>query len=129
MQAAQTFDELSRVETCSSLTELLVLAQVVEQLSSVQEVHHKIQFCRRLESVMQLDYERTVDFLQYVSLGYTNQSVKRLAMITSHRARDDWHFMSASLLTLSLDEEVSFCDHVFLELLHGIVVFGAISFD
>ena len=43
--------------------------------------------------------------------------------------QNDWHFAPVSLLTLSLDEEVSLCDYVFLELLHGVVVFGAISFD
>jgi hypothetical protein len=42
---------------------------VVEQLSSVAEVHHKVQFSIGLERVVEFDDERTFDFLENVAFG------------------------------------------------------------
>lgn len=73
MQAAEPLHELSCVETGPPFTELLVLSQVVKQFSTIQEIHHEIQLGRRLECVMQLDDERTIDLLQDISLSYINE--------------------------------------------------------
>ena len=70
MQTTETFNELGGIEASPSLAELLVLSQVVKQLASIQEVHDKVEFGRSLESVMQFHNERTVDFLQDISLSY-----------------------------------------------------------
>ncbi len=69
---------------------------MIEQLSSIQEVHHKVQFSRSLESVMQLNYKRTVNFLKDVSLS------------------------------LSFDEKISLGNDIFAKLLHSIVVISSI---
>ena len=42
---------------------------MVEQLSSVAEVHHKVQFRVGLERVVELDDEGTFDFLEDVAFG------------------------------------------------------------
>ena len=70
---------------------------MVEQLSTIEEVHHKVQFCWSLECVMQLHYKRTIDFLENVSFS------------------------------LSFDEKISFGNDIFAQLLHCIVVISPIS--
>lgn len=42
------------------LSESSVLAYVVAQVSSVQDVHHQVQVLSVLESVVHVDYERVV---------------------------------------------------------------------
>ena len=69
MEAAQTFNQLCCVETCSSFAELLILTEMIEQLTAIQEVHHEIKFRWCLECIVQLNDERTVDFLQDVSFS------------------------------------------------------------
>ena len=69
VEAAESLDQLGRIETCSSFAELRVLAQMVEQLTTVEEVHDEVELGGRLEGVMQLHNERTVDLLENVSLS------------------------------------------------------------
>ena len=69
---------------------------MVEQLATIEEIHHKVQLGRRLESIVQLDDEGAIDLLEDISLS------------------------------LRLDEQVALGDHIFLQLLHGVKVFGAI---
>ena len=69
---------------------------MVEQLATIEEIHHKVQLGRRLESIVQLDDEGAIDLLEDISLS------------------------------LRLDEQVALGDHIFLQLLHGVKVFRAI---
>ena len=69
VEAAHGLNELRSVEAGTPLAELLVFAQVVEKLSSIEEVHHEVELCGCLESVVQLDDEWTVDLLKDVTLG------------------------------------------------------------
>ena len=69
VETTEGFDELGRVETGSPLTKLLVLAQMVEELATVQEVHHEVEFGGRLESILELYDERAVDLLKDVTLS------------------------------------------------------------
>lgn len=69
VQTAKSFHQLSCVEAGASLAELLVLPQVVEKLSSVQEVHHEVELGRRLKGVVKLHDEWTVYLFQDVTLG------------------------------------------------------------
>ena len=48
---------------------------MVEELTTIQEVHDEVELGWRLEGVVELDDERTVNFLQYVSFGYIPQDV------------------------------------------------------
>ena len=70
MQVAEAFNKLGCIEACPSLAELLVLSQVVKQLTPIQEVHHKIELGWCLESVVQFYNEWTVNFLQDITLSY-----------------------------------------------------------
>ncbi len=70
---------------------------MIEQLSSIQEVHHKVQLCRSLECVMQLHYKRTIDLLKDISLS------------------------------LSFDLKISLGNDIFTKLLHCIVVISSVS--
>lgn len=49
VEHAEGFDELGSVEASSPLAKLLVLPQVVEQLSTVEEIHHEVEFGGCLE--------------------------------------------------------------------------------
>lgn len=69
MQASERLYKLRCVKTGSPLTELLVLSQMVEQLASIEEIHHKVQFGRRLERIVQFDDERAVDLFKDISLS------------------------------------------------------------
>ena len=69
MQASKGFHELSSIEAGSSLGELLVFAQMVEQLSSIEEVHNEVQLGWGLEGVVKLHNEWTVDLFENVSLS------------------------------------------------------------
>ena len=71
MQAAEGLHKLGRVEHGTSLRELLVLAQVVEQLATIEEVHHKVELGGRLERVVKLHDEGAVNFLKDISLSYS----------------------------------------------------------
>ena len=71
MQAAESLHELGCIEHGTSLRELLVLAQVVEQLASVEEIHHKVELSGGLEGVAKLHDEGAVDFLKDISLSYS----------------------------------------------------------
>ena len=87
MEAAHSLHQLRSVKASTPLAELLVLAQVVEKLAAVQEVHHEVELCWGLESVVQLHDKWTVDLLEDVSLG------------------------------LSFDEKVTLGDNIFAKLL------------
>ena len=69
MKVSQGLNELCSVEACSALTELLVFAQVVEKLSSIEEVHHEVELRRRLKGVVQLHDEWTVYLFKDVTLS------------------------------------------------------------
>ena len=69
MEAAHSLHQLRSVEAGTPLAELLVLAQVVEKLATVQEVHHEVELSWGLKSVVQLHDEWTVDLLEDVTLG------------------------------------------------------------
>ena len=69
VEAAHSLHQLRSIEAGTPLAELLVFAQVVEKLSSIEEVHHEVELCGCLESVVQLDDEWTVDLLEDVTLG------------------------------------------------------------
>ncbi len=69
MEAAQSLYELGGVEAGTPLTKLLVLAQMVEQLTAIEKVHHEVELSRCLERVLKLHDEGTVDLFQNVSLG------------------------------------------------------------
>lgn len=43
MQALNSLYHLSSVEACSTLGKLVVLAQVVEKLATVEKVHYEVQ--------------------------------------------------------------------------------------
>lgn len=72
MQASECFDELSRVEACPPLTEFLILSQMIEELSSIEEVHHEVQFGWRLKCIVQLYDKWAIDLLKNVSFSYIN---------------------------------------------------------
>ena len=74
MEASESLHKLSSIEAGPSLRELLVLTQMVEQLTSIEEVHHEIQLGRGLECVVKLHDEWTVDFFKNVSLGWNNET-------------------------------------------------------
>lgn len=63
VQAAEAFDKLSCVEACAPFTEFLVFPQVVEQFTTVEEIHYEVELRRRLEGVVQLDNKRAIDLL------------------------------------------------------------------
>ena len=69
MQASNSFGKLCSVEAGPSLRELDLLPQVEEQFTTVQEVHHEVQLRIRLESVVKLDYEGTVNLFKDISLS------------------------------------------------------------
>ena len=69
MQTSECFHELRSIEARSPLRELLILPQMVEELASVEEVHHKVELCWCLESVVKLDDKWTVNLLQDVSFS------------------------------------------------------------
>ena len=52
MKVSQCFDKLCRVEACPPLAELLILAQVVKELATVEEIHDKVELGGSLECVM-----------------------------------------------------------------------------
>ena len=52
MKVPQCFDELCCVEACPPLAELLILAQVVKELATVEEIHDKVELGGSLECVM-----------------------------------------------------------------------------
>ena len=70
MQTPQSLDKLGRVKTGSSLAELLVFAQVKEELSTVEEIHNEVKFGRCLKGIVQLHNKWTVDFFEDVSFRY-----------------------------------------------------------
>ena len=63
VQASECLNELCRVEHGSPLRELLVLAQVIEQLTSIEEIHDEVELGWCLEGIVQLHDEWAVDFL------------------------------------------------------------------
>ena len=69
VETAKSFHQLGCVEAGASLAELLVLAQVVEKLSTVEEVHHEVELRRRLKGVVQLHDEWTVYLFKDVTLS------------------------------------------------------------
>lgn len=69
MQAPNSFDQLGCVETCSTLTEPVFLTQMPEKLTTVEEIHNEVQLCFRLESIVQLNDERTINFLKDISFS------------------------------------------------------------
>ena len=89
MEAAQCLDQLCCVETSSPLAKLLVLAQMIEKLSTIEEVHDKVQLCWGLERILQLNDEWTIDLLKNVSLSY-QQEMKIVRM--SGRTLGSWLF-------------------------------------
>ena len=97
MEAAHSLHQLCSVKAGTPLAELLVLTQVVEKLAAVQEVHHEVELCGGLESVVQLHDEWTVDFLEDVTLG------------------------------LCFDEKVTLCDNIFAKLFQREIVIRACS--
>ena len=97
VEAAHSLHQLRSVEAGTPLAKLLVLSQVVEKLAAVQEVHHEVELCWGLESVVQLHDEWTVDLLEDVSLG------------------------------LSFDEKVTLSDNIFAKLLQREIVIRACS--
>jgi len=44
-----------------------------EKLTTVEEIHNEVQLCLRLESIVQLNDERTIDFLKDISFSYSQQ--------------------------------------------------------
>jgi len=60
MQALERQDDLSSIVLSPLLVEPLIFPQVVEELSSIQEVYYKVESFRRLECVVELHYERVV---------------------------------------------------------------------
>ena len=63
VKAAQCLDQLRSVEARPPLTKFLVLAQMIEKFTTVEEVHDKVQLCRRLERILQLNDEWTINLL------------------------------------------------------------------
>ena len=57
------------VQFCPRLIELLLLAQVCEELTAVQEVNEEVQLAFCLECVMQANYVGVLDLFQDVSFG------------------------------------------------------------
>lgn len=70
MQALNSLDHLSGVETCSALGELVVLAEVVEELTTVEEVHDEVQLGVGLEGVVEVNNKGALDLLKNVPLRY-----------------------------------------------------------
>ena len=52
MKVPQCFDKLRCVEACPPLAELLILAQVVKELTAVKEIHDKVELGGSLERIM-----------------------------------------------------------------------------
>ena len=52
MKVSQCFDELRCVEACPPLAELLVLAKMVKELATVEEIHDKVELGGSLERIM-----------------------------------------------------------------------------
>ena len=92
VETSKSFNELSCIKTCSPLAKLLILSQVVEKLATVQEIHDEVELGWRLESIMKLHNEWTINLLQDVSLS------------------------------LSLNEEIPFGYNSLGQLLHGVKV-------
>ena len=63
-----TYD-LSCVEFCPRLMELLLLSEVGEELTTVQEVNEEVQLAIGLEGKVQSHDVWVLDFFQYVSLS------------------------------------------------------------
>jgi hypothetical protein len=70
MQALNSLDHLSGVEACSSLGKLVVLAEVVEELATVEEVHDEVQLGIGLEGVVKIHNEGALNLLKNVPLRY-----------------------------------------------------------
>ena len=68
METPHCFDKLGSVKAGTTFAELLILAQVVKEFTTVLEVHDEVELGRRLERIVQLHYERTVNFLEDVPL-------------------------------------------------------------
>ena len=52
MKVSQCFNKLCRVEACPSLAELLIFAQMVKELTAVEEIHDKVELGGSLERIM-----------------------------------------------------------------------------
>lgn len=70
MQAPDGLHQLGSVKTRSFLVELLVRTQVVKELSTVAEVHDKVEFGVSLECVVEFDDEWAYDLLEDMALGW-----------------------------------------------------------
>ena len=69
MQALYSQNQLCSIELGSSLSELNVFPQVIEQLPSIEKISDKIEFIRCLESVVEFNYEWVANHYHYVSLS------------------------------------------------------------
>lgn len=76
MQASNRVYHLRGVDLGPLLAELALLAQVGEQLPSVQEVDEEVELGLRLEGVVQPHDVGVLDLLEDVSLGYKNSKIK-----------------------------------------------------
>lgn len=72
MQMPNRFHHLRRIKASTSLRELVILSQMIEQFAAVAEVHHEVQLQICLERIVQFDDERVFDFFEDVSLRYTS---------------------------------------------------------
>lgn len=64
VQVAQRFNELCSINPDPLLREPVLRSQISEQLTSVQEVNHKIQLRRSLERIVKLDDVGRFDLLE-----------------------------------------------------------------
>ena len=68
MEMLESQGNLSRIKARPILVETDLLAQMEEQLSTVEEVRHEVERLGRLEGVVQLDDERVRDLLHDIPL-------------------------------------------------------------
>ena len=69
METSKSLYELCSIEAGSALTKLLILTQMVEQLTAIKEVHDEVQFSGSLEGIVKFDDEWAVNFLQNIPLS------------------------------------------------------------
>ena len=95
MKAAHRLHKLRSVEASAALAELLIFAQVVKELTTIEEIHDKVELGGRLERIVQLYDEGAVNLLKDVTLS------------------------------LCLDEKIALGDHILAKLLQREIVLRA----
>lgn len=71
MKSLDGTNDLSRVQFRPLLAELLLLAQIGEELATVEEVDEEVQLAISLERIVQANDVGVLDLLQNVSLSYS----------------------------------------------------------